>query len=78
MKKAALIIALLVGIITIGFTQQTYSPYFKVADFDTDISDVSTKVKEAISTGGFEVIGEYHPGENNDLYVICFTCCLCK
>jgi len=73
MKKVALLFTLVVGIITISFAQQTYSPYFKVAEFDTDIADVSTKVKEAINTGGFEVIGEYHPGENNDLYVICFT-----
>lgn len=73
MKKAVLLFTLFVGIITISFAQQTYSPYFKVAEFDTDIADVTTKVKEAINTGGFEVIGEYHPGENNDLYVICFT-----
>ena len=73
MKKAALLIALFVGIITIGFAQQTYSPYFKIADFDTDIASVSAKVKDAIKGGGFEVIGEYHPGGNNDLYVICFT-----
>ena len=73
MKKATLLIALFVGIITLGFTQQTYSPYFKIAEFDTDITDVSAKVKEAIKAGGFEVIGEYHPGNNDDLYVICYT-----
>ncbi|MFK5854558.1 MAG: hypothetical protein QM503_00415 [Bacteroidota bacterium] len=73
MKKAFLIFALFVGIITICTAQQSYSPYFKVADFDTDIADVTAKVKEAVTAGGFEVIGEYHPGENNNLYVICFT-----
>ncbi|MBC8319900.1 MAG: hypothetical protein H8E34_04180 [Bacteroidetes bacterium] len=73
MKKTLLIFALFVGIITIGFSQQTYSPYFKVADFDTGIADVTTKVKDAIKAGGFDVIGEYHPGENDNLYVICFT-----
>ena len=73
MKKFALLIALFVGILNYGFAQQTYSPYYIVADFDTDITDVTAKAKEAIKLGGFEVIGEYHPGENNNLYVICFT-----
>jgi len=73
MKKTALLFTLFVGIITISFAQQTYSPYYKVADFDTSIADVATKVKDAINAGGFEVIGEYHPSENDNLYVICFT-----
>ncbi len=73
MKKATLLLTLLIGIINISFAQQTYSPYFKVADFDTDIADVTTKVKEAIVAGGVDVIGEYHPGENDNLYVICYT-----
>ncbi len=73
MKKAALLFILFVGIITIGYSQQSYSPYFKVADFNSNIKDITTKVKEAITTGGFEVIGEYHPGDNENLYVICYT-----
>jgi len=73
MKRITLLIALFVGILNYNFAQQTYSPYYKVADFDTNIADVTVKVKEAIKLGGFEVIGEYHPGENNNLYVICFT-----
>jgi len=73
MKKITLLIALFIGILNYSFAQQTYSPYYKVAEFNTDITDVTAKVKEAIKLGGFEVIGEYHPGENNDLYVICFT-----
>jgi hypothetical protein len=72
MKKAILLFALFIGIINMSYSQQ-YSPYFKVADFDTDIADVTAKVKEVIKTGGFEVIGEYHPGDNDNLYVICYT-----
>ena len=73
MKKITLVFAIVFGIMVMSFAQKTYSPYYKIADFDTDISDVTTKVKEAISAGGFDVIGEYHPGDNNDLYVICYT-----
>jgi len=72
MKKITLLFALFIGIISMSTAQQ-YSPYFKVADFDTNIADVTAKVKEAIVAGGFEVIGEYNPGDNDDLYVICYT-----
>ena len=73
MKKMALLFTLFVGVITIGFAQQTYSPYYKVADFETNITDIAAIVKDAINAGGFEVIGEYHPGKKDNLYVICFT-----
>ncbi len=73
MKKAILLFVLFIGAIAMSYSQQTYSPYYKVADFDTDIADVTAIVKQAIVAGGFDVIGEYHPGDNNDLYVICYT-----
>jgi len=73
MKKAILLFVLFIGAIAMSYSQQTYSPYYKVADFDTDIADVTAIVKQAIVAGGFDVIGEYHPGDNKDLYVICYT-----
>ena len=73
MKRILFSIAFMIGLINISNSQQVYSPYFKVADFDTDIASVTSQVKEAIVAGGFEVIGEYHPADNPDLYVICYT-----
>ncbi len=73
MKKITLIFALLIGLINISISQQVYSPYFKVADYDSSIEDVSGIVKNAIESGGFEVIGEYHPADDQNLYVICYT-----
>ena len=73
MKKTILLIAIIMGVLTVSFAQKVYSPYYKVAEYDSEISTISENVKEAIKAGGFEVIGEYHPGGNENLYVICFT-----
>jgi len=73
MKKTALLFTLLIGLTAIGFAQQAYSPYFKVAEFEKSIEDVSTIVADALTSGGFEVIGEYNPANSDDLKVICFT-----
>lgn len=56
-----------------GIAQQAYSPYYKVAEFESSINDVTTKVKDAITSGGFEVIGEYNPSQDPKLKVIAFT-----
>lgn len=73
MKKTALLFTLVIGLIITGLSQQTYSPYYKVAEFDTNMNDISTTVKDIITNGGFNIIGEYNPANNDDLKVICFT-----
>jgi hypothetical protein len=73
MKRLVLIISLFVGLVSMTYSQQTYSPYYKVADFETDINNVSQKVKSALEAGGYKIVGEYNPAKNPNLYVICFT-----
>jgi len=53
--------------------QETLSPYFKVAELETTISEASQQVKDAIITNGYEVIGEYNPAHDENLFVVCFT-----
>ncbi len=54
--------------------QETYiSSYFEIDSVPGSIEQTAEKVKEAIYSWGFETIGEYHPGNNVDLYVIAFT-----
>ena len=73
MKK----ILLLIGLFTWGswqiFAQEALSPYFKIAEMNVTIEDAATQVKNVIAANGFEVIGEYHPAQNENLYVVCFT-----
>lgn len=73
MKQLFLVLAFSLSLVLTTNAQQTYAPYYKVAEFDTELLEVSKQVKEAITAGGFEVIGEYHPAGNPDLFVIAYT-----
>ncbi len=73
MKKITFLFVFLVGIMLTGFSQKTYSPYYKIANIETNLTTTATNVKQVITDGGYNVIGEYHPGDNENLYVICFT-----
>jgi len=74
MKKYTLLFALLSGLFLLEATaQDEISPYFQVAQLSGSLADASAQVKEVITSNGFQVIGEYHPGEKDGLFVICFT-----
>ena len=74
MKKLTITLVLLSGLFAMSANaQEEISPYFKVAELSGSISDATAQVKEVITNNGFQVIGEYHPGENEGLFVICFT-----
>lgn len=72
MKKSFLFVAIILSSWFIA-AQQTYSPYFKVAEFNTSIEEVSETVKNTLTSNGFEIIGEYNPANSGDLKVICYT-----
>lgn len=74
MKKLGLILFLLSGLFVLSATaQDEISPYFKVAELSGSLSEVSAQVTNVLNSSGFQVIGEYHPGENEGLFVICFS-----
>ncbi len=49
------------------------SPYYKIAETDAPVDKVIPQVKDALRTGGFEILGSYHPGNKTHLAVITFT-----
>ena len=49
------------------------SPYIRVAEKTGPMKDVVAQVTTVIEEGGYEIIGQYQPGENPDLYVLVFT-----
>ena len=49
------------------------SPYIKVAEQEGPMQEVVGKVKTVLEEGGYEIIGQYQPGDNPDLYVLVFT-----
>lgn len=70
----SLFFALCFFLTSAAFGQDTYiSSYVEVDSVPGSIEQTAKKVKEAIFSWGFETIGEYHPGNNVDLYVIAFT-----
>ena len=76
MKKINLLIVLLTCLISLSLIAQEeieLSPYFKVAELNGSMEDAVLQVSDAIITGGFEVIGQYHPAEKPGMFVICFT-----
>jgi len=71
MMKKLLTIGLL---ITFGFiTASAISPYLKVASLSGSIPEASEKVTELLTTQGYEVLGQYQPGGNPDLFVVVYT-----
>ena len=52
---------------------EKFSPLLKVAALDGSMSDAASKVKEALTGGGFEIIGEYSPEGKESLKSIAYT-----
>jgi len=60
-------------VLTVQAEDKEYAPYFRVATVQGSMFDVSSSVKTALELGDFEIIGEYHPGNNDSLMVLCYT-----
>lgn len=70
MKKFLVSSMLLVlGIVVVS----AISPYIRVAELSGTMDEVIGKVSTVIDEAGYEVIGQYQPGNNPDLYVLVFT-----
>lgn len=73
MKKILLAAFIVMVCATQINAQETLSPYFKVAKFEASIAEVSQQVKDALQINGYDIIGEYNPARDENLFVICFT-----
>ncbi|MEA3443741.1 MAG: hypothetical protein U9R19_03355 [Bacteroidota bacterium] len=58
---------------TNGFSEVELSPYFNAGSFTGSITDAQAKVVDALTASGFEIIGEYQPGNNKNLKVVVYT-----
>lgn len=57
-----------------GYTQEEMiSPYYRVSETSQDIETLSQEVKTVLASAGFNVIGEYHPEQSDNLFVIAYT-----
>ena len=49
------------------------APFLKLATYDGTMSEVVGQMNTMLEEDGYEIIGQYQPGENPDLYVLVFT-----
>lgn len=73
--KAILIVCFisLFGFSLLADDEIEYPAYYKVASISGSIDAISADVDAALTSGGFELIGEYSPAGNRDFKVICYT-----
>lgn len=71
--KAKLLTVILSLVLTIGFSQEELSPYYKICELDGAISSHVDKVMEALKAADFEIIGQYNPEKNDNLFVLAYT-----
>ena len=76
MKKLitfGILLGFLCSFSVLSFAKDELPVYFKVATLEMSISDASEIVNKALINGGFEILGEYHPESNPDLFVTAYT-----
>ena len=69
MKK----IALLVFMLGIALSMYSISPYYMVSEHQGDLASSELKVKEALNSNGFNIIGSYNTGGYNNYRVLVYT-----
>ncbi len=49
------------------------SPYVKLASYDGPMNEAVGQMSTLLEESGYEIIGQYQPGDNPELYVLVFT-----
>lgn len=70
MKKSTFLLSIAFLISTYTFSIQ---PFYSLGSVSSDMKTAVSEIKSKITNKGYEVIGEYKPGNNNNLFVIAFT-----
>lgn len=55
------------------FGQEEVPAYYEIAVLNNTIEEAVQQVKETLEEDGFQILGEYQPGEMKDLYVLAFS-----
>ncbi len=70
--RSLLFISLLGFSITVNAGEELWA-YFNVGSLEVSMSEAVGQVKDALSSKGFEVVGEYNPAGKDGLYVVAYT-----
>ncbi len=63
----------LVTLITFSGTVFGISPFFKLAEKVTPLNEMANEIKDALKSGGYEILGTYNVGNDANKMVIVFT-----
>jgi hypothetical protein len=70
MKKISLFIIILAAV---SLSLSAIQPYYKMEVRSGSIGEMAEIVRTKLAEGGFEILGEYYPGDTDHLYVLAFT-----
>ncbi len=72
MKHSLLILSIVI-FSQLNLVAQKQSAYFQVATSTENMGDAINTVKTTLQNSGFNVVGEYNPGNSDNLAVVCYT-----
>lgn len=67
------LLIIVLGLSAQSFAQDELSPYLKVGIWDDGMEAGVTKIKSALESANFTVLGDYAPEGNSKLHVVAFT-----
>lgn len=70
MKKTTLLI---LSFMLISSLIIAIPPFYKIGSWSSDMNSTVSKIKSALTEKGYEIVGEYAPGNSKNLYVIAYT-----
>ena len=74
MKKLSLFFILTVFLYAFARAGEPKIPaYYNAGTFNGSLSDAIAQVQTSLSSAGFEILGQYHPANNENLAVLVFT-----
>ena len=74
MKKFSFLqLVILTVLFYTGASAQELSPYILVGDASSNMEETVKKVSESLTASGFEILGDYHPENNQTLKVLAFS-----
>ncbi len=71
--KHLILVFSIVTLFQIGLFAQQQPAYYQVGTSSADIGEAINSVKNALQNSGFTILGDYSPGNDKNLGVVCYT-----
>ncbi len=71
--KRLILVFTIICLTQINLIAQNESAYFLVGNTSDNMEDIIQSSKEALTSSGFKILGDYKPANSSDLAVVCYT-----